>query len=179
MNHFNRCWLLLLTISLAACGPAQSPANAYIIPTGTPIAPLGPQVTPTAYYSAPRDGSLDTACRITINLFFSYKKGFSAAAYRSLFVPASQGLADIQPPAEALTLLKLIPESQWWQQAAPGTPIPGTMLPDEPNEYFYYVEFTGHYEPDTTPVFTYPDGMSMIMIGEGTSICRIKGYGKG
>jgi len=44
---------------------------------------------------------------------------------------------------------------------------------------FYYAEFTGHYQPDTTPVFTYPDGITMIMIADGPYSCKIKGYGKG
>ena len=163
--------------------PPRTPApthafDAYTIPTGTP---LPPYATPTAYYSAPLDGNLDYACRITINLFFSYKQGFSIEAYRSLFTPSSQYLADtIKPPKEAsLFILKLEPASEMWQKNFPGTPIPGTILPDQADEYFYFVEYTGHYEPDTNPIVTYPDHITMTMIATPTDSCKIEGYGKG
>jgi len=157
--------------------------DTYPIPTSTTLPSLPsllPYATPTTYYSAPLDGNLDYACRITIDLFFSYRQGFSSTSYRDLFVPSSQYLADgVKPPREALILLKLEPASQVWQQNYPGTPIPGTILPDQPDEYFYYVEYTWHYDPDTTPVFTFPDAITMIMIATPPDSCKIKSYGKG
>ena len=183
MNRFNRYIVFFLIVSLAACTQAQKAIPTTIGPTLEPVptgSPLPPYVTPTAYYSAPKDGSLDTACRITIDLFFSFKQGFSIKSYQDLFVPSSQYLADnVTPQAEAPILLKLMPASQWWQENFPDKPIPGDILPEEPNEYIYYVEFTYHYNPSTTPVFTFPDGETMHMIAEGPNNCKIKGYGKG
>jgi hypothetical protein len=176
-------FVLFLSISLAAC--AQSPVTIPagidqrigIIPTGSP---LPPYTTPTPYYSAPLDGSLDTACRITIDLFFSFKQGFSNEVYRELFVPSSMYLANNStPPADARILLKLMPASQWWQENFPDKPIPGDLLPKSPNEYVYYTEFTYHYEPSTTPVSTFPDGWILHMIADGPNRCKIKSYGKG
>lgn len=195
MNKKNIFFCLVsFSLALSACvrpNPAQktpSPTaalthafEAYIIPTGTPLPPLPPYATPTAYYSAPLDGDLDYACRVTINLFFSYKLGFSIESYRSLFVPSSQYLADaIKPPKEAtIFLLKLEPASQWWQEHLTATPFPATILPDQPDEYFYYVEYTGHYEPDTVPIVAYPDAITMTMIAVAPDSCKIMAYGKG
>ena len=185
---------LILYISLIAC--AQSPVTnlqkidqatshppSPAAPTRQPIptgSPLPPYSTPTPYYSAPVDGNLDTACRITIDMFFSYKQGFTNKTYRELFIPSSQYLADnVTPPAEARILLKLMPASQWWQENFPGKLIPGNLLPNQPNEYVYYVEFTYHFDPSTTPVTTFPDGWTIHMIATGSDSCKIKSYGKG
>ena len=196
-------WLLFCYLVFSACSPtpavplglenhqtgkpedlSSTPAHtfeAYTIPTGTPLPSLPPYATPTTYYSAPLDGDLDYACRVTINLFFSYKQGYSPESYRSLFVPSSQYLADaLKPPKEAaLFILKLEPASQWWQEHLAATPFPATILPDQPGEYFYYVEYTGHYEPDTNPVVAYPDAITMTMIATAPDSCKIKAYGKG
>jgi hypothetical protein len=185
MSHLNRFSifpLVCIAISSVSCSAksyASSPTT-----TSSPITPtlvsIPPYATPTPYYSAPMDGSLDAACRITIDLFFSFKQGFSNEAYRDLFIPSSQYLADnVKPPTEAPVLLKSIPASQWWQENFPNKLIPGTILPTKSNEYFYHVEFTCHYELYTTPIFTFPDGMTMDMIVTGPSSCKIKGYGKG
>ncbi len=186
MNHFNRFSIILPILLLTACAPSTTAAPVTIVPTQTQSSviptgsPLPPYATPTPYYSTPLDGNLDTACRITIDLFFSFKQGFSIEAYRNLFIPSSQYLADnVTPPAEAPILLKLMPASQWWQENFPDKLIPGTILPTQPNEYFYYAEFTYHYEPYTTPIFTFPDGMMMDMIANGPDSCKIKAYGKG
>jgi hypothetical protein len=183
MEHFWRLILCLLVVSLVSCAKQQPIVSATstpafgLIPTGSP---LPPYATPTAYYSAPKDASLDMACRITIDLFFSYRQGFSAESYRNLFTPSSQHLADsVKPPAEAPILLKLEPASQWWQENFPDSLIPGDILPEEPNEYVYYVEFTYHFDPSTTPVVTFPNGWTMHMIADGPNSCKIKGYGKG
>ena len=209
MKYFSGI-LILLVVSLAACGqpPLANPAGiepaAGTIPAGSPVSsgspptakipekigatpgpiptgsPLPPYATKTPYDSAPEDGNLDTACRITIDLFFSYKQGFSNEAYRKLFIPASQYLAvNAAPPPEARILLKLEPASQWWQQNYPDQLIPGALLPEEPNEYIYHVEFTTHYEPSTTPVVPFPDGWTIHMISDGPNSCKIKSYGKG
>ena len=180
------CCAILLFAACSSIGKNQAPSpilistqtqvTSTIAPTSIAIIPS----TATSYRSAPDDGSLDTACRITIDLFFSYKQGFRIESYRSLFVPSSQYLADsVTPPAEALILLKLMPASEEWEQDFPGTPIPGAILPEQANEYVYYAEFTYHYEPDTTPVFTFPDFMTLYMIADGPNSCKIKSYGKG
>ncbi|HEX9028294.1 MAG TPA: hypothetical protein VF823_03895 [Anaerolineales bacterium] len=183
MNRIDRSIIFPLVLLLASCAgpkaavPATSTPPAGLIPTGSP---LPPYATPTPYDSAPTDGSLDTACRITIDLFFSFKQGFSNEAYRELFIPSSQYLADnITPPAEARILLKLMPASQWWQDNFPDKLIPGSLLPAEPNEYVYYAEFTYHYDPSTTPVSTFPDGWTLHMVADGPNRCKIKSYGKG
>jgi hypothetical protein len=134
----------------------------------------------TVYISIPQDENIDIACRITINFYFSYKQGFRLEEYRALFVPSSQYLAESRtPPSEALILLDLLPASQWWQETFPLTPIPGTLLPEEDNEYFYYAEYTGHYDSNTTPFYSFPDHMIFTMIAEGSDSCKIKNYGKG
>ena len=138
------------------------------------------QASPTPYNSAPQDPMLDLACRVTINFFFSYKQGFPIGTYRNLFIPSSQHLADgTIPPAEAPILLDVEPASQWWQENLPATPMPQTILPRSPNEYFYYVKFTGHYRADTKPIITFPASMTMDMITNGLDHCKIKGYGGG
>jgi hypothetical protein len=138
------------------------------------------QAEATAYLSVPQDNTLDASCRITINFFFSYHQGDSLEAYRGLFVSASRDLADSRkPPTDAWTLLELSPASQWWQRNHPATPMPKTLLPDEPNEYFYFVKFTGHYEAGTTPAYWFPDTLIFTMITEGSDTCKIKAYGKG
>jgi hypothetical protein len=183
MKHFNQLIALLPVISMAACTSSPTAIPTLITPTSTSVPTtllLPPYATPTLYYSAPLNGSLDTTCRITIDLFFSFKQGFSVEAYRNLFIPSSQYLADnVTPPAEAPILLKLMPASQWWQENYPDKLIPGTIVPTQPNEYFYHVEFTYHYEPYTTPIFTFPDGMTMDMVADGPNSCKIKAYGKG
>jgi hypothetical protein len=140
-------------------------------------------LTPTPYNSAPEDGTLDWNCRETINFFFSFRKGFDVQAYRNLFAQSSQYLADahaINLPLEPSTILVLMPVSEWWQKNYPATPIPGVYLPEEPDEYIYYVEYTGHYDPNETPTVIYPDSITMIMVQEGPSkACKIKNYGKG
>ena len=184
-----------LALTLAACNPTD--ANIISIPTLSPSqtqptetitptieATLPPMVrlTPTFFSSAPQDDSLDYACRETINFFFSYKQGDDLQVYRDLFTPSSQYLADsFRPPAEALILLELMPASQEWQRDSPGRSLPITMLPEGPNEYTYYVRFTGHYGSNGTPVYTniFPDSWTMFMISDGPYSCKIKGYGKG
>lgn len=165
---------------MVACNPTQSAEN--ITPTIKAI--LSPTTTPTStvYSSAPQDESLDYACRETINFFFSYKQGDDLQTYRDLFTPSSQYLADsFSPPTESLILLELMPASQEWQRDFPGRSLPITMLPEGPNEYTYYVRFTGHYGSNGTPAYTYifPDSWTMFMISDGPHSCKIKGYGKG
>jgi hypothetical protein len=143
-----------------------------MLPSLTPI--------PTVFSSAPLDGTLDATCRITINFFFSYKQGDDLQAFRNLFTPSSQDRADsYRPPAEALILLELMPASLEWQENFPGTPMPGAIIPTGPDEYIYYVEFTGHYEPNVTPVSSYPDFMRMMMVADGSGSCKIENFGKG
>lgn len=178
-NRYARFFLVMGYLGLllaAACGPTATIAPT---PTRTPY-PTWP--SPTPYYSAPRDGELDAACRITISFFFSYKKGFSIDEYRKLFASQSQYLADaITPPEEALTLLEVTPASEAWLRDFPGTPMPGTIFSAEPKEYFYYVKFTGHYEANETPSRPFPASMTMHMLAykNGRVNCEIIGYGHG
>ena len=178
-----------------APGPIFVPSQTYeITPTQTPTAKkmMPPQFvtdipsttpgpTSTFISSAPKDAVLDETCRMTINFFFSYKRGMDSKAFRNLFVTSSQYLADsYKPLTEARILLKLMPASQEWQQDFPGTPMPGAIIPEESDEYIYYVEFTGHYGPNETPVaYYYPDFWTIHMIAKGPDSCKIKSYGKG
>jgi hypothetical protein len=189
------CHLLLL-YSLAAlvtaCGsavttewPVISSTAVHTVtaesttPTIQSVFPVVTALTKPPYSSAPEDGTLDLTCRITINFFFSFKKGFDIQAYRDLFIPSKQPPLNINPPLESLTILLLMPASEWWQKNYPATPIPPIFLPEAPNEYTYYVEYTGHYEPYETPFYTYPDFMTMVMVADGRYSCKIKTYGKG
>lgn len=174
--------MLLFEMACAVSGMGQERSTlfpGFVVPTGTS---LPPYAIPTAYFSAPRERATDLACRTAIQLFFLYRKdsgAFDQGLYRELFVPSSQYLADtVQPSREAFTLLKLEPASQWWQENFSATPIPGTFLPESPNEYFYHVEYTIHDQSAATSV-TGLDGMTMTMIVDGPSSCKIKKYGKG
>lgn len=170
MGNYDLCakrffviWSTILL--LAACNPTSTQTT---VPTST------------AFSSAPQNETLDANCRITINFFFGYKQGDDLQAFRNLFAPSSVGLADsYKPPVEALVLLELMPASQYWQENYPGTPMPGVFIPEGPNEYFYFVKFTGHYDPNVTPAFWYPDSMAMTMIADGPYSCKIKSFGKG
>ena len=163
-------WIGCVISLITAC--SSSTRTQPILSTLTPV--------PTVFSSAPLDGLLDTTCCITINFFFSYKQGDDLQAFRNLFTPSSQYRADsYNPPAEALILLELMPASLEWQENFPGTPMPGAIIPEGPNEYTYYVKFTGHYEPNVTPVYWYPDFMRMTMVGDGSGSCKIKNFGKG
>lgn len=148
------------------------------IPTGSP---LPPYKTPTLVYSAPQDKTLDTICRITINSFFSYKLGDDPVAYRDLFTPSSQNRADsYTPPQEGRILLELMPASQEWYRDFPGTLMPGAIIPEAPNEYIYYVEFTSkNAAPNATPAYFPADFITMTMVADGTNSCKIENYGKG
>jgi hypothetical protein len=180
-------FLSCIALLFSACSPIVTPPTPSPLPSPTPTqaspaASLSPSATPvaTVLNSAPDDGSLDAACRITIGLFFSYKQGFTLEAYRNLFTPASQYLADsVAPPAEARILLNLMPASQHWAQNFPGTPMPGAIMPGQPNEYVYYADFTYHYESDTTPISPVPDHMTLHMIADSQNNCKITSYGKG
>ncbi len=173
--HRGKTRLLLIgcmVLLLVACNPARSAKDV------TPIA----APTSTAYSSAPQDASLDFACRETINFFLSYKQGDDHQAYRDLFTPSSQYLADAYvPPAEALILLELMPASQEWQRDFPGTPMPGSILPEGPNEYTYYIKVTGYYGHNGIPAYTntFPDSMTMHMVVDDPYSCKIKSFGKG
>jgi hypothetical protein len=138
-------------------------------------------MSPTAVYSAPQDKVLDAACRKTISLFFSYKQGDDAQSYRDLFTPSGQYRADgFTPPIESRIILELMPASQEWQRDFPGTPMPGAILPEAPDEYIYYVEFTARNDaPNATPAYFAPDFMRMTMAADGSYSCKIKNYGKG
>ena len=177
-----------LIVLFIACDPTSAnelPKN-VIVPTQTETAePTStPILTPTLYNSAPEDPELDRNCRETINFFFSYRKGFDPQVYRNLFAKSAGSIAEPppDPPLEPATILVLMPASEWWQKNYPATPIPGIYLPEEPGEYIYYVEYSGHYEPNDTPPVPviYPDAITMIMVQEGPGkACRIKNYGKG
>ena len=171
-----------MILLLAACNPTTPQVNSA--PPNTPAieAIESPTTVPTAtvYNSAPQNETLDANCRITINFFLGYKRGDDLRAFRNLFAPSSRYLADsYRPPIEALVLLELMPASQYWQENYPGTPMPGVILPEGPDEYFYYVRFTGHYDPEATPASWYPDSMVMIMLADSPYSCKIKGFGKG
>ena len=175
--HTLICCVLVL---LSACGKIQLDEN--ITPTAGVTLPLTTAPTATVYSSAPQDSDLDFYCRETINFFFSYKQGDDLQAFRNLFTPSSQNLADsFRPPVEALILLELMPASQEWQRDFPATPVPAVILPEGPNEYTYYVKFTGHYGSNGTPSYSniFPDSITMYMIADGPYSCKIKGYGKG
>jgi hypothetical protein len=192
----NICYLLLfysLAVFVTACGSAVATEQPVIsstavqtvptestAPTIPAVLPAIPELTKPPYSSAPQDEILDETCRVTINFFFSFKKGFDIHPYRDLFVPSSQPPANsINPPLEALTILTLFPASEWWQRNFPATPIPPIFLPEGPNEYTYYVEFAGHYGPYETPAYIYPDFMTMTMVADGRYSCKIKNHGKG
>jgi hypothetical protein len=183
-----------LAIFVTACSPARTiqaftttplPAQPTPIEKTTPTLDVATQtivLTPTLYSSAIQDETLDINCRITINFFFDFRKGFDIQAFRDLFLPSSQGLADaytVHPPLEPRTILVLMPASEWWQKKFPATPIPGALMPESPNEHIYSVEFTGYYDPDTTPFYAYPDYMTLVMVSDGPYSCKIKNYGKG
>ncbi|HVM72219.1 MAG TPA: hypothetical protein VMT91_10695 [Anaerolineales bacterium] len=193
-DHCARCFFLILTLTLifTACNteinpaptPTVLPTQMYSVPRNTPTIELteSPTVVPisTVFSSAPLDGTLDTNCRITINYFFGYRRGDDLQAFRKLFTPSSQGLAlSYEPPMEALVLLELMPASQYWQENYPGTPMPGAIIPEGPNEYIYYVKYTGHYDPNATPFFWYPDSMTMTMLADNSYSCKIENFGKG
>ena len=177
------------TPTTATRNPSDSPLSVHRTPpaeSATPVldAAIFPTTTPTAglYSSAPQDGTLDMTCRITINFFFDFKKGSDVEAYRKLFSPGAGSLADAyiaHPPAQARTILVLMPASQWWRERNPATPIPGALLPEGPNEYTYIVEYTGYYDSDETPFYAYPDTITMIMVSDGPYSCTIINYGKG
>jgi len=179
--------ILSMVVLITACIPASPSYTSINFPAPTQTestinATSTIALTPTPYYSAPRDPTLDRNCRQTINFFFSYRKGFDAQTYRNLFAQSAGSIADppLSPPLEPATILVLMPASEWWQKNHPATPIPGVYLPQEPGEYVYYVEYTGHYEPNETPIVIYPDAISMIMVEEGPlEACKIKNYGKG
>ncbi len=145
------------------------------IPTGSP---LPPYATPTAFTSAPLDKTLDAACRKTINSFFSIRPGDDPQSYRDLFTPSR--FDNFPPPAEARTLSELMPASQEWLRDFPGTPVPGAIIPEGPNEYVYYVEFVYRHEAqDATPAYSSPDFMTVTMLADGPNSCKIDNYGKG
>ncbi len=145
------------------------------------------KIEPTPYYSAPRDEALDTACRITINLFFGYKQGDDAQDYKSLFTKDAEYRADsITPALDSRMILDLMPASDEWVRDFPGTPMPGTILPTKPNEYIYYVKFTSinRQQPGkdlTSQSFLPPDFMTITMVTDPNSAisCKIANYGKG
>jgi hypothetical protein len=188
---FLRLFLCGMVISLTACSSTIPGTPSMLIlstqaettiPTSRMVAPTTIVLSPTPYNSAPQDETLDLNCRITINSFFSFRKGFNVQDYRSLFV--NQSLADayaLHPPTEPRTILLLMPASQWWAKNFPGTPIPAIFMPEEPDEYTYHVEYTGYYESNETPTVAYPDFMTIFMVvNEGPSnACKIKNYGKG
>lgn len=190
LNYICSLFVYSLIVFVSACGsvvttekPMTSSTNIQIAlaesTTFTPQTKL-PESTLIPYSSAPKDETLDLTCRITINFFFSFKNGFDIQAYRDLFIPSSQPAVDgITPPTESLTILALMPASEWWQENFPTTPMPGNLLPELPNEYIYYVEFSGHYETYETPFYAYPDFMTIIMVADGPYSCKIKSYGKG
>jgi hypothetical protein len=111
-------------------------------------------VVPTPTYStAPTDGELDQACRITITYFFSVDKRFEINAVRNLFVPSRQYFADtIVQRQTPLILLQILPASEMWQKKHPNESIPQFMLPEKSNQYVYFVEYTGTYAPNSTQV---------------------------
>jgi hypothetical protein len=180
--------VLCLATLLAACAPAVAnralPDSPVPVESSTPAqgAATALPVTPTPYSSAPEDDTLDITCRITINHFFNFREGFDVEEYRKLFFLGGGDLANAyitNPPTQARTILALMPASEWWQKRAPGTPIPGSLLPERPNEYTYSVEYTGYYDSDETPFYAYPDYMTMIMFSDGPYSCKIINYGKG
>jgi hypothetical protein len=183
-----------LAILVTACTPAMAPQTSTNSPMPVEITPvesftpsvdaaISPIIELTSTYSsAPKDETVDQLCRLTINHFFNFRKGFDVDQYRKLFFPYRADFEDAytaNPPTQPRTILVLIPASEWWQKRFPATPIPGALLPEGPDEYTYYVEFTGYYESDETPVYTYPNSMTMIMISSGPDSCKIKNYGKG
>lgn len=195
-NYFGMLNIVFsLVVFVTACSPAV-PTQAITnpsLPTKTTSGentaqpsdtenPPAIALTQPLYSSAPQDETLDETCRITINFFFNFRKGFNLQEYRNLFLPSSQSLADAyaaNPPTEPRIILVLMPSSLWWQKNFPTTPIPNIYMPEGPNEYTYYVEFTGHYESDETPAYAYPDFMTMFMVADGPHSCKIKNYGKG
>lgn len=149
-----------------------------------PTETLQPSITENAtlvpHSSAPKDETTDLSCRITINFFFSFKEGSDIEGFRNLFTPSSRQLADaVEVRQEPLIILALMPASEWWQKEYSTTPIPGTLLQEFPNEYTYYVEYSGYYESYATPFYAYPDFMIFTMVVDGPYSCKIKGYGKG
>lgn len=184
-NQFITIYSIIIIVT--ACGPMPTSPTSTNSPTAIPtqfektISTITPM--PTPYNSAPEDPTLDQYCRETINFFFSFRNGFDVQAYRNLFTQSAQHLADavaINPPLEARTILVLMPVSLWWQKNNPATPMPGMFLPEAPGEYIYYVEYTGHYGSNETPVVTYPDAITITLVQEGPSkACKIKNYGKG
>ena len=164
--------LILAAIGLSSCTPAfqMLPATAY---------PTWPSSTP--YYSAPRDQALDTACRIAINLYFSYRQGDDPQAYRNLFTSKAQFRADgFTPPAHSRIILELMPASEEWLRDLPGTPIPPFAYGEGPNAYVYWVRFTGIDEqPSATSGYSPPDFMRITMIADGPNSCKITNLGKG
>jgi hypothetical protein len=185
--------LCLLIVFVASCSPAgannlptsitipsETPTVEELPPTAT-VEPLPTWPSPTPYYSAPRDEMLDTACRITINLFFRYKKGDSLQSYRDLFTPEAKYRADsIAPSADAGIILELMPASDEWLRDFPGTPMPGTIFPEKPNEYIYYVKFTSlNDQTDDPSDYFPPSSMKMIMVADGPNSCKIANYGNG
>jgi len=148
-----------------------------IKPTSSPTVTLTPTI-----YSAPQDEILDETCRITIALFYRYKQGDDPEAFRDLFVPSSQYLADSYPVlTEVRLVLRVVPASQWWPEKHAGTPVPGALLPERPNEYTYIVESTTQHVDDAgTLTYSYPpSSQTMILVADGPYSCKIKGFGHG
>lgn len=167
---------------------SKTPTAQTLLPTATATNnPLPAWPSPTPYYSAPRDEAMDTACRITINLFFGFKQGDDIEFYHSLFTKDAQYRADsVKPPLDASMILDLMPASEEWLQDFPGTPMPGTIFPEKPDEYIYYVKFTSinREQPGiniTSQSFLPPDFMTITMIVDPNAAisCKIANYGKG
>lgn len=159
--------------------PSQTLVNQALPPSATnkPIS-ASPSSTPD-YYSAPRDEALDTACRITINLFFNYKG--DAQSYRNLFTKDAQYLADgFKPSPDAAIILELMPATEEWIRDFPATPIPDIIIPGKSNEYIYYVKLTSlNDQTDDPSDYFPPTSMNVIMVADGPNSCKVANYGQG
>lgn len=178
----------LLLLMLMSCTSQPSPTvlpqithTPIISATATPE-PSATLPTFTPYYSAPRDEAIDTACRITINLFFRYKQGDDLQAYRDLFTPDAQYRADsIKPPPDARIILELMPASEQWLRDFPQTPMPGTIFPEKQYDFAYYVKFTAidHEKSGVNVTYFPPSSINMMMAVNGPNSCKIANYGHG
>jgi len=141
-----------------------------------------PMSTSTAIRSiVPPDSAVDNACRQIIEEYFAIPCG-DWEALRSLYIPASQARITSDSwtcrltISNPMTLLSLMPVSEWWQQTS-DRPLPQSASPTASNEYVYFVEYTLQWVPGTVPPCRNPTSFLMWMVVDENGACKIRTQG--